>query len=181
MKTQPELVWYHHAAAGFPTKPTFLAAIKNKQFPSWPGLTVDAVRKHFPESEETHKGHGRKIPSGLRSKKPKSLPNQSSFFLTGEECSILDKDSNERWEESMRTVRLLSKERTVYYEIHDYDEFTKQSKVWTDQTGRLPKKSSRGNQYVMVLAESNSDAILAEPMKNRTSGEMIRAYQVLID
>ena len=33
----------------------------------------------------------------------------------------------------------------------------------------------------MVMAESNSDAVLAEPMKNRTSGEMIRAYQVLID
>jgi hypothetical protein len=34
LKTQPELVRYHHAAAGFPTKPTFLAAIKNKQFPA---------------------------------------------------------------------------------------------------------------------------------------------------
>ena len=47
--------------------------------------------------------------------------------------------------------------------------------------GRFPKKSSWGNQYVMVLAESDSGAILAEPMKNKTSGEMIRAYQVLID
>jgi len=81
----------------------------------------------------------------------------------------------------MRTVRPRTKERTIYYEIHDYDEFTKQSKVWTYQTGRFPKKSSRGNQYVMVLAESDSDAILAEPMKNRTSVEMIRAYQVMID
>ena len=33
----------------------------------------------------------------------------------------------------------------------------------------------------MVLTESESDAILVEAMKNRTSGEMIRAYQVLID
>ncbi len=33
----------------------------------------------------------------------------------------------------------------------------------------------------MVLTESESDAILVEPMKNRTSGEMIRAYQVLIN
>jgi len=81
----------------------------------------------------------------------------------------------------MQTVRPRANERTVYYEIHDYEEFTKQSKVWTDQTGRFPQKSSRGNQYVMVLAESDSDTILAEPMKNRTAGEMIRAYQVLID
>ena len=33
----------------------------------------------------------------------------------------------------------------------------------------------------MVLTESDSDIILVEPMKNRTSGEMIRAYQALID
>ena len=83
----------------------------------------------------------------------------------------MDRDSNKQWEESMRTVRPRSKKRTVYYEIHDYDEFTKQSKVWKEHTGQFPKKSSRGNQYVMVIAESNSDAILAEPMKNRTSGE----------
>ena len=34
---------------------------------------------------------------------------------------------------------------------------------------------------MMVLTESDSDAILVEPMKNRTSGEMIRAYQVIIN
>ncbi len=53
-------------------------------------------------------------------------------------------------------------------------------KVYTDQPGRFPKKSSSGNQYIMVLNEVDSDAILVEPMKNRTAGEMIRAYQVLI-
>jgi hypothetical protein len=53
LKTQPELVRYYHAAAGFPTKPSWLKAIKNKQYPSWPGLTWEATDKHFPESEET--------------------------------------------------------------------------------------------------------------------------------
>ena len=33
-KKKPELVQYLHAAAGFPTKPTFLAVIKNKQYPA---------------------------------------------------------------------------------------------------------------------------------------------------
>jgi hypothetical protein len=32
LKTQPELVLYYHAAAGFPTKPTRVKAIRNKQF-----------------------------------------------------------------------------------------------------------------------------------------------------
>jgi hypothetical protein len=31
LKTTPELVRYHHAATGFPTKPQWIVAIKNKQ------------------------------------------------------------------------------------------------------------------------------------------------------
>jgi hypothetical protein len=34
LKTQPEHVRYYHAAAGFPTKPSWLKAIKNKQYVS---------------------------------------------------------------------------------------------------------------------------------------------------
>jgi hypothetical protein len=68
---QPELVRYLHTVAGFQTKPTWIAAIKNKQFASWPGLTTKAVAKHHPESKETMKGHGQKGQSGLRSTKTK--------------------------------------------------------------------------------------------------------------
>ena len=60
-KTNPELVRYYHAAAEFPTKPSWLAAIKNGYYNSWTGLNPTVVTKHFPESEETWKGHGRKI------------------------------------------------------------------------------------------------------------------------
>ncbi len=52
--------------------------------------------------------------------------------------------------------------------------------MYTDQTGRFPKKSSRGNQYIMVLIEIDSNAILVEAMKHQTAGKMIRAYQVLV-
>ena len=60
---------YYHAAAGFLTKPSWLKAIKNKQYASWPGLTWEAVSKHFPKSKETFKGQGRKTRSRLRSTK----------------------------------------------------------------------------------------------------------------
>ena len=49
----------------------------------------------------------------------------------------------------------------------------------TDQTGRFPATSSRGNQYVMVLVEVDGNYIDAEPMKNRSEGAMIKAYQTL--
>ncbi len=53
--------------------------------------------------------------------------------------------------------------------------------MYTNQTGQFPTKSSRGHQYIMVLIEIDSNAILVKAMKNRTTGEMIRAYQVLVD
>jgi hypothetical protein len=65
LKAQPELVCYYHAAAGFPTKPTWLQAIKNRHFTSWPGLTADAVACHYPDLEEISKGHSCRAPSGL--------------------------------------------------------------------------------------------------------------------
>jgi hypothetical protein len=71
LKTQPELVQYLHATAGFPTKSTLHATGKNKQFLSWPKLTPEAIAKHFPESEETTKGHARKAKSGQQSTKCK--------------------------------------------------------------------------------------------------------------
>jgi len=52
--------------------------------------------------------------------------------------------------------------------------------MYTNQTGKLPKKSSKGNHYIMVLIEIDSNAILVEAMKNRLAGEMIRAYLVLV-
>ena len=166
LKTQPELVRYYHAAAGFPTKPTWIKAIKNQQFASWPGLTADIVTRHYPDSEETPKGHGRKSPSGQRSTKVTTPALDDS-----DEAFGLD---------TIEPQRPTKKERTVFYRVLDVNDEAAQ-KIYSDQPGRFPKKSSRGNQYIMVLTEVDSDAILVEPMKNRTAGEMIRAYQVLID
>jgi hypothetical protein len=54
-------------------------------------------------------------------------------------------------------------------------------KIFTNQPGCFPKKSSHVNQYIMVLTKINSNPILIDPMKNRTAGAMIWAYQTLID
>ncbi len=72
------------------------------------------------------------------------------------------------------------KERTVFYRILDMEDKAAW-KIYTNQHGGFPKKSSRGNQYIMVLTKNDSDVVLIKPMKNRTSDVMIRAYQVLID
>jgi hypothetical protein len=45
--------------------------------------------------------------------------------------------------------------------------------IYSDQTGCFPKKSSKGNQYIMFLCDIDSNAILVTAMKNCMSGEMI--------
>ena len=49
------VVQYLHAAAGFPTKVTWIKAIRNRNYLSWPLINIQNVSKHFPESEKTQK------------------------------------------------------------------------------------------------------------------------------
>jgi hypothetical protein len=51
--------------------------------------------------------------------------------------------------------------------------------IYTDQTGRLPVVSSKGNKYIMILYDYGSNAILAQPIKDRTSPELLKAVQVM--
>ena len=60
---------YLHAAAGYPVNDTWIAAIKAGNYNTWPGLSTQAVRCHFPESDETQKGHMKKQQQNVRSTK----------------------------------------------------------------------------------------------------------------
>ena len=53
--------------------------------------------------------------------------------------------------------------------------------IYTDGTGRFPKASCRGMNYILVLVEMDSGAILVEAMCDRSAGKHCRAYQVLLD
>ncbi len=44
--------------------------------------------------------------------------------------------------------------------------------MYSDQTGKFPAVLSKGNKYVMVLHDVNSNSLWAEPMKNQ-GGELI--------
>jgi hypothetical protein len=116
-------------------------AIRNKQFASWPGLTIKATAKHYPESKETKKGRGQKGWSGLGSNKTKEP--------TIEPPAAPGIDNKQ-----------------VHPSPKRYDVFIKVFSA--EEEGYATK----GNQYIMVLVQPDSNGILQEPMKNRTSGEM---------
>ena len=62
----------------------------------------------------------------------------------------------------------------VYIKTHNVTET-----MHTDQTGRFPATSTRGNQYIMVLVEVDGNYINVEPMKNRMKGSIVKAYLIL--
>jgi hypothetical protein len=51
--------------------------------------------------------------------------------------------------------------------------------IYTDQTGRFPVVSSKGNTYIMILYDYDSNAILEQPIKDRTAPELLKAFQVM--
>jgi hypothetical protein len=52
--------------------------------------------------------------------------------------------------------------------------------MFSNQTGQFPTGLQRGNKYIMVMVDIDSNAILVEPMKSRKDEEMIRAYKTLL-
>ena len=143
------VIRYLHAAAGFPVKDTWIQAIKNGHYISWPGVTVEAVNKHFPKSIETQKGHLKKQRQNVRS--------------TKQQCSS-EADALEKALAAQKyMVKVINADRTVY----------------TDQTGRFPIQSSRGNKLLMIMFDVDANYIDAEPLPDSTETSLIKAYRSL--
>ena len=53
------------------------------------------------------------------------------------------------------------------------------NKIYTDQTGRFPVTASRGYNYIMIAYDYDSNNILAEALKSRTSLHIKNAYQTM--
>ena len=148
LPSMEQSVRYLHGAAGFPTKATWLKAIRCGNYDTWPLINVTNVNKHFPESEETQQGHMRNQRQGVRSTKTKV----TAPTTTPETPAPTDND--------------------VFVKVYDT-----QNTIFTDQTGKFPHLSSRGNRYQMILYHVASNSIWVEAMKNRTEGEIIQARE----
>jgi hypothetical protein len=64
----------------------------------------------------------------------------------------------------------------IFVHVEDLNE-----EIHTNQTGAFPHTSQRGNCYIMVTVHLDANYTFAEPMKNRTEGEMIRVYQKILN
>jgi hypothetical protein len=152
--TKKEHVTFLHASAGSPVPSTWIQAIDNDQYLTWPGLTADLVRKHLPKSRATVQGHLHQQRQNVRSTKA-ILPSNSDDLQPTSDSP------------NMRSHLVFASTIELRQEIA------------TDLTGRFPVQSSRGYKYILVLYDFDSNAILTEPLRNRSEQEHIRAYNKL--
>jgi hypothetical protein len=115
---------------------------------SYPGqdLTEHAVEKHLSKSTATTKEH-------LNQQRQNSRTTQ----IKGTKANNIETDIDHG-----------IKTQFVYAATIDAGH------IYTDETGRFPVVSSKGNKYIMILNGYDSNAILAQPIKDRTPPWIIK-------
>eukprot|EP00804_Cyclotella_cryptica_P020090 CCRYP_014884-RA/>CCRYP_014884-RA protein AED:0.24 eAED:0.24 QI:0/0/0/0.75/0.33/0/4/0/1279 len=149
-----EVVRFLHAALGYPTKATLLTAAQRGNLVTFPGLTPENINRHFPESDETQKGHMRQTRQGVRSTK------------------VIDEDAL-----LGAQIQPGVKHKDVYLRVFD----ATKKPMYSDQTGRFPITSARGNKYIMVAVELDGNYIDAEPVKSRKAKELTKHTKRFFD
>jgi hypothetical protein len=148
---QKDLINYLHAACFSSVKSTWIKAIRNGFFSSWPGLNEHTVEKYLSKSTSTAKGRLNQQRQNARTTKIK-------------DAQLLDSENDQ--DHGIKT-------QFVYAATIDAGQ------IYTDQTGRFPVVSSKGNKYIMILYDYDSNAILTQPIKDRTASELLKAFQFM--
>jgi hypothetical protein len=160
--TAAELVSFAHASLFSPAISTLATALSKGYIPNFPGLSSRTLRNHPPRSSAMIKGHLDQSRKNQRSTKtslitpdpdPQSEPDPDDFPTSP--------PSGER-------------SHFCYVSIMEPT-----GQIYTDQTGKFVTPSSNGNNYLLVLYDYDSNAILAEPMKSRHATAILSAYKLL--
>ena len=160
-KSKSELAQYFHAICMFPTLRLWRNKILQGNFISWPGLNPELLR-HLPKSINTYLGHMRHEAKNLRSTKLVP-PMDSSLAADLEEDPIPADFPYQRQHECYVTIMDMDPTSTAYLDL----------------TGSFPYVSSRGNRYIFVLYDYDSNAILVQPIKSRAAAVIKQAWLTL--
>ena len=142
-----------NAVCGFLVKSIQITAIKSGNDIDWLLLNKKSVAKYYPETVEIPNGPLNQTRKNVRSTQLALFPLEISDATT-----LQGKN-----------------QRDVYTKVYDV-----RNTIFSDQTGQFLKKSQRGNKYLMVMVEIDSNTILVEPLKSRKDSELKRAYHFLV-
>ena len=124
-----------------------IKALQNNHFIGWPGFTLDNVNQYLSDTPATTKGHLDR----------KNLQSTQTQQFTEDAFSP---QHNSRTHQVVATIiRKLNKDVANF-----------------DLLGSFPYTLARGNKYVFILYDYDSNAILAQPLKTRGATEIKKAW-----
>ena len=158
-----QLIHYYYACLNYPVPSSLLQAIDRGYSRGWRGLTSQRVRRHITGSPELAMGHLDQIRQGTRSTQPRTptsatIPTMPSLH------------SNDHMADAPQAP-LNARTNHVFMQIHAID-----GVISSNQTGRFPITSNRGNAYVVVFYVYDANYICSIPIKSRSKEELLRAY-----
>jgi hypothetical protein len=155
-------VAYLHRSLGCPVISTLLRAVRRHYLDGIPRLTPSLILCNPPLSPHTSFGHLDLIRQGLRSSKPKPLPDtvvgpvKLNTTDPSDCCSTTDVENNED-------------SNSTYCHLVD-----RASWHAADLTGRFPIRSRKGNEYVLVTAHHGY--IHVEPQPSRQASAYVKSF-----
>ena len=137
---------------------TWIQAIEKGFYATWPGLTVQAVRRHLPKSIITTTGHLDQQRKNKQSTKEKVVTDEMSPTPTPPP--------------PIGTSRT----QQVYAECLSIT-----GKIFSDLPGRFVVPSSRGNNYLLIIYDFDSNAIEAQPIKSRSATDIVNGFKKIVE
>jgi hypothetical protein len=154
-QTKTELAQYLYGCLGSPAVSTLTPAITNGNLLTFPGIRSTSFTKDLPPSLFSSKGH--------LDQERKNLQSTKAVVHT-----IEDPSQQHDFAPPMEPKTFASCATLLPFQATN--------KAYGDLTGRFPHTSSRGNQYLLVIYDHDSNAILVEPLKNKTGSEIKRGW-----
>ena len=148
-----QLMNFYYATMGYPAISTWCKAINRGYFQGWPGLTSTRVRWFIKPSEHHLGGHLDQCKQGIRSTESPPTTSLPDPMAEPPQLPLNDKTN------------------MVFMTMVDI-----QGQLYTDQTGRFPITSNRGNNYVVIFYTVDANHIKSYPIKSRHRSELLGAY-----
>ena len=155
-----QLIYYYYACLNYPVPLSLLQAIDSGYFRGWRGFTSPRVRRHITGSPESAMGHMDQVRQGTRSTQPR----------TPKSATIPNLHIDDHMAEAPQAP-LNARTNHVFMHVHAID-----GVISSDQTGRFPITSNRGNAYVVVFYVYDANYIRSIPIKSQSKEELLRAY-----
>ena len=159
--SKTQLVTYLYGCCCSPTTSTWKKAIKNGNFITWPGIDDLSINAHLEDSVDSAKGHLDQERKNLQSTRIK---------LETDETDVTDETDEDYFPlPDMPNVK-------TFEACAMLTPFTAKNTAYHDLTGRFPHRSSRGNEYLIVVYDHDSNSILMIAIKNKTGAEIKRGW-----